>query len=120
MEVSQGEVFWVDFGEPSGSEPGYRRRCVVVQNDVFNRSRLATVIVCALTSTLRLAARPGNISLLAGEGNLPAASIANVTQVFTVDRSALGDRIGALSRQRVREIVAGIRLVLEPREPAAD
>ncbi len=116
-DVRQGDVFWVDFGEPRGSEPGYRRPCVVVQNGLFNQSRLRTVVVCALTSTIWLAARPGNVALDVGEANLSKPSVVNVTQIFTVDRSALGQRVGVLSRRRVEEVVRGIGLVLRPRGP---
>ncbi len=112
--VRQGEVYWIDLGSPMGSEPAYRYPHVVVQSDVYNRSRLRTVIVCALTSNLRRAELPGNVLLAAGEANLSRPSVVNVTQVFTVDRSELGEPVGRLSRRRVREIVEGIRLVLAP------
>ncbi len=112
--VRQGEVYWIDLGSPLGSEPAYRHPHVVVQSDVYNRSRLRTVIVCALTSNLRRADLPGNVLLAEGEANLPRPSVVNVTQVFTVDRSDLGEPIGQLSRRRVMEIVEGIRLVLAP------
>jgi len=117
MAVSQGDVFWIDFDEPSGSEPGYRHPYVVVQNNVFNRSRISTVVVCELTSNPRRAAAPGNVLLDVGEANLPKRSVVNVSQVFTVDKAHLGERIGSLSASRVRQILDGIRLVLEPREP---
>jgi mRNA interferase MazF len=113
-EIRQGDIYWVDLGSPVGSEPAYRHPHVVVQSDVFNRSRLRTVIVCALTSNLRRAELPGNVLLAAGEANLPRPSVVNVTQVFTVDRSELVEQIGRLSRRRVREIVEGIHLVLAP------
>jgi mRNA interferase MazF len=112
--VRQGDVFWVDLDEPVGSSPGYRRPCVVVQSDVFNRSRLGTVVVCALTSNMRRGALPGNVTLASGEANLSRPSVVNVTQVFTLDRRDLGERIGRLSRARTREIVAGLSLLFEP------
>jgi mRNA interferase MazF len=118
--VRQGDVCWIDLGSPTGSEPAYRHPHVVVQSDVFNRSRLRTVIVCALTSNLRRAELPGNVLLAAGEANLPRPSVVNVTQLFTVDRSELGEPIGRLSRRRVREVVQGIRLVLTPTEETED
>ncbi len=117
MEVAQGDVFWIDLGEPGGSEPGYRHPHVVVQNNAFNRSRIGTVVVCALTSNLRRAAVPGNVLLDDGEARLARRSVVNVTQIFTVDRAQLGQKIGTLSPRRVREIVDGIKLVLEPRDP---
>ena len=113
--IRQGDLFWVDLGEPSGSGPGLRRPFVVVQNDLFNRSRLATVIMCALTSNLRRAAAPGNVLLAKGEGNLSKDSVVNVTQLFTIDKGELTDRIGRLGNDRVADILRGIRLVLDPR-----
>ena len=113
--IRQGDLFWVDLGEPSGSGPGLRRPFVVVQNDLFNRSRLATVIMCALTSNLRRAEAPGNVLLAQGEGNLSKDSVVNVTQLFTIDKGELADRIGRLGNDRVADILRGIRLVLDPR-----
>lgn len=116
MVINQGDVFWVDLGDPIGSEPGYRHPHVVVQNNVFNRSRISTVVVCALTSNLRRAEAPGNVLLENGEADLPKQSVVNVSQIFTVDKRVLGEKIGTLSRQRVRQILDGIRLVIEPRD----
>ena len=115
-DIAQGNVFWIDLGEPQGSEPGYRHPHVVVQNNLFNHSRLNTVVVCALTSNLKRAQAPGNVSLETGEANLPKASVVNVTQIFTVDKRSLDEKIGTLSPSRVRQILAGIQLVLEPRD----
>jgi mRNA interferase MazF len=115
MVIKQGDVFWVDLGEPAGSQPGYRYPHVVVQNNLFNRSRLNTVVVCALTSNLRRAEAPGNVLLEKGEANLPKQSVVNVTQMFTVDRGALMEKIGSLSRERVKQIRDGILLLIEPR-----
>jgi len=115
--INQGDIYWIDLGEPSGSEPGYRHPHVVIQNNLFNRSQIRTVIVLALTSNLKRADVPGNVLLENGEANLPRQSVANVSQVFTVDKSQLDEYIGALSPRRVREILNGIRLVIEPREP---
>ena len=104
--------------EPAGSEPGYRHPHVVIQNNVFNRSRINTVVVCALTSNLRRATAPGNVLLELGEANLPRQSVVNISQIFTVDKSQLGEKIGTLSARRVRDIHQGIRLLTGPREPA--
>ncbi len=117
MVIKQGDIFWVDLAEPSGSAPGFRRPYVVIQNNVFNRSRIRTVVVCALTSNLKRATAPGNVLLEPGEANLPKQSVVNVSQIFTVDKSDLDEKIGALSSRRVREILDGIRLLTEPREP---
>ena len=115
MVIRQGDIYWVDLGEPIGSEPGFRHPHVVVQNDVFNGSRIHTVVVCALTSNLQRAEAPGNVLLKPEEANLPKQSVVNVSQIFTVDKRQLEEKIGSLSTLRVREILEGIRLVLEPR-----
>ncbi|UCC89113.1 MAG: type II toxin-antitoxin system PemK/MazF family toxin [Anaerolineales bacterium] len=114
--INQGDVFWIDLGEPRGSEPGYRHPHVVIQNNVFNRSRLNTVVVCALTSNPKRAKAPGNVLLEEDEANLPKQSVVNVSQLFTVDKSDLVERIGTLSRKRVRQILDGILLLIEPRD----
>jgi mRNA interferase MazF len=116
MVIRQGDIYWVDLDSPTGSGPGYRHPHVVVQNDVFNQSRINTIIVCALTSNLKRASAPGNVELAKGEGGLSKASIVNVSQLFTVDKSELSEHIGTLSARRVRQILDGISLVLEPRE----
>jgi mRNA interferase MazF len=116
MVIDQGDVYWVDLDEPAGSEPGYRYPHVVIQNNVFNRSRINTVVVCALTPNLEWAKAPGNILLEEGEANLPDQSVVNVSQIFTVDKGDLNEKIGALPRRRVRQILEGVRLVIEPRD----
>ena len=116
MVINQGDVFWVDLGEPFGSEPGYHRPHVVIQNNLFNRSRINTVVVCALTSNLKRAEAPGNILLKKGEANLHKQSVINISQIFTVDKRDLVEKIGSLSRQRVRQILNGIQLLTEPRD----
>ena len=114
--IRQGDIYWLDLGEPGGSAPGYRHPHVVVQNNVFNSSRINTVVVCAITSNLRRAASPGNVRLRPGEASLLKQSVVNISQLFTVDTSDLGKRIGSLSAARIREIIDGIELLLEPRE----
>jgi mRNA interferase MazF len=114
--IRQGEVYWVDLGRPSGSGPGFRHPHVVIQNNLFNRSAMATVIVCALTSNLERAGSPGNVLLGKAEANLPRKSVVNVSQVFTVDKAALVKRIGNLAPERVRQILDGVRLLTEPRD----
>ena len=118
MVIRQGDVFWVDLGAPSGSGPGYRHPHVVIQNNVFNRSRINTVIVCVLTTNLRRATAPGNVLLEQGEANLPKASVVNISQIFTVDKRDLDEYIGTLSRSRINQILDGIRLLTEPRDVA--
>jgi len=116
MVINQGDVFWIDFGEPAGSEPGYRHPHVVIQNNLFNRSRINTVVVCALTSNLERAAAPGNVLLNKGEANLLKGSVVNISQVFTVNKSDLSEKIGTLSNKRLHQILEGIKLLTEPRE----
>jgi mRNA interferase MazF len=112
--IRQGDIHWVNLGEPGGSEPGYEHPHVVIQNDLFNRSRIGTVVVVALTSNLARAEAPGNVLLEKDEAGLPKQSVVNVSQVFTVDRGQLGERIGRLSRARVEAIVRGLLTVVEP------
>lgn len=97
MVIRQGDIFWVDMGEPSGSEPGYRHPHVVIQNNLFNQSRISTVVVCVLTSNIRRAGSPGNVLLEKGEADLPKRSVVNVSQIYTVDRADLLEKIGSLS-----------------------
>ena len=116
MVINQGDIFWVDLDEPSGSEPGYRHPHVVIQNNLFNRSRINTVVVCALTSNLNRAKAPGNVLLNKGEANLPKKSVVNISQIFTVNKSDLSEKIGVLSRERFTQVLEGIKLLTEPRE----
>ena len=116
MVINQGDIFWVDLGSPSGSEPGFRHPHVVIQNNIFNRSRINTVVVCALTSSLKRARAPGNVLLNKGEGNLPKKSVINISQIFTVNKGDLVEKIGSLSRERIHQILEGIKLLTEPRE----
>ncbi len=114
MVISQGEVHWVDFGRPKGSEPGYRRPCLVVQNNVFNTSRISTVVVVVITSKLRLGQAFGNVTLQKGEAGLRKKSVVNISQIATVDRSILDGRIGSLSPIRFNEVLQGIYSLLNP------
>src|SRR3990170_8057137 len=108
MVIRQGDIYWVDLGMPSGSEPGYRHPHVVIQNNLFNQSKINTVVVCALTSNLKRAGAPGNVLLAKGEANLKRASVVNVSQIVTVDKSDLTETIGTLSPSRVDQITDGI------------
>lgn len=116
MVIRQGDVFWIELEEPEGSSPGYTHPHVVVQNNVFNSSRINTVVVCALTSNLKRGSAPGNVLLQAGEANLPRQSVVVVSQLFTVDKAQLGELIGTLTKKRLRQVLDGIKLVLEPRD----
>ena len=110
--IAQGEVWWADLGEPAGSGPGFRRPVVVVQGDAFNRSSLRTVVCVSLTSNLHWADAPGNVLLPARATGLPKDSVANVSQLVTVDRDALTERVGALSASSLELVLAGIDVVL--------
>lgn len=116
MEIKQGDIYWVDIDEPRGSEPGFTRPFVVIQNNVVNQSRLNTVLVTALTTNLDRAKAEGNVLLNKGEANLPKQSVIVVSQTISIDRGLLREKIGTLSKHRIGEIVAGIKLLIEPRE----
>lgn len=118
MVINQGDIYWVELEEPSGSNPGYSHPHVVIQNNVFNQSRIHTVVVCALTSNINRASAPGNVLLEQGEGNLSKQSVVIISQIFTVDKAQLGEYIGILSKKRVYQILEGIRLITEPRDIA--
>jgi mRNA interferase MazF len=117
MDVEQGEIYWIDLEEPTGSEPGFRRPYVVIQNNRLNRQQINSVIVCALTTNLGWAGFPGNVILDRGEAGLPRQTVVNVTQLYTVDKTELEDRIGKLGKGRVRQILDGLVLMLEPSDP---
>ena len=110
--ISQGDIWWADLGTPSGSAPGFRRPIVVVQGDPFNRSRVATVVCVPLTSNLRWAEAPGNVVLPARATRLSTDSVANVSQLVTLDRNVLEEHVVKLSRRRVEAILAGVDVVL--------
>lgn len=112
--IRQGEVYWLHFGAPEGSEPAGRRPALVVQHDRFNRSAISTIVVAAITSNLRLAAMPGNVRLRRGEAGLLHPSVVNISQLRTVDRTRLGDRIGVLVPARLLEVLNGLALLFGP------
>jgi len=109
--INQGDIYWVPLPGPDGTEPGYTHPHVVVQDNVLNRSRIHTVVVCGLTSNVKRAGAPGNVRLEAGEANLPRPSVVVVSQVSTVDKTQLGEYIGALDPARIDQILAGMRFV---------
>lgn len=116
LEIRQGDIFWIDLGVPQGSEPGYKHPHVIVQNNIFNLSRINTVVVCAVTSNLKLSKAPGNVLLKKGEGGLKKESVVNISQIITIDKADLVEKIGRLSSTRVKQIIDGIKLLIEPRE----
>ncbi len=111
----RGEIWWAELPAPLESEPGYRRPLVIVQSDAFNQSRINTVIGVVITSNLRLSEAPGNVLFSKKDSNLPKKSVANVSQLITVDKSYLTEKIGKLSPEKLKELEAGIRLVLSLR-----
>jgi mRNA interferase MazF len=110
--ISQGEVWWADLPPPAGSAPGFRRPVVIVQGDAFNRSNLRTVVVVPLTSNLRCADAPGNVLLSRRSTGMPRDSVANVSQVVTVDRTTLTERVGRLPRTKLDLVLGGLAIVL--------
>jgi mRNA interferase MazF len=110
--IERGQIWWADFGEPSGSEPGFRRPVLVVQSDAFNRSRLRTVVAVVLTSNLRLVEAPGNVLVPAKTSGLPKDSVVNVSQIITVDRDFLSEPAGRIRGQLLKDVENGLRLVL--------
>ncbi len=110
--IGQGEVWWADLGEPSGSAPGYRRPVLVVQGDAFNRSRIATALCVPLTSNRRWAAAPGNVTLTARATGLDRDSVANVSLVVALDKDQLTERVGKVTQRKLELVLAGIDVVL--------
>ncbi len=112
MVAARGEIWWASLREPSGSEPGFRRPLLVISANSFNRSRISTVVAVVITSNLRLSDAPGNVRLpLRGTG-LSKPSVANVSQIITVDKSFLTERVGKLAPRLLMEVESGLRLVL--------
>ena len=112
MVIAQGEVWWADLRPPSGSEPGFRRPVVVVQGDPLNRSRISTVVCVPLTSNVKWAEAPGNVLLKSRTTGLPKDSVANVSQLVTLDKNSLTERAGKLAIPKLELILSGIDVVL--------
>jgi mRNA interferase MazF len=112
MVMHRGEIWWASLGEPEGSAPGYRRPVLVVQSDEFNRSRIGTVIVAILTSNTALAQAPGNVLIKARQAGLAKNSVVNVSQVITVDKQCLTEKVKKLESSVMAEVENGLRLVL--------
>lgn len=110
--MRRGEIWWADFGEPLGSEPGYRRPALILQADSFNQSRINTVVLVPLSRTLDLAAAPGNVLCRPRDSGLKHSSVINVSQVTVVDRRRLIERAGSLPGQLMAQVEEGVRLVL--------
>ncbi len=110
--MQRGEIWWTAFGRREGSAPAFRRPSVVLQIDTFNRGSIQTVIVAAITSSLRLAQAPGNVRCTARDTGLAKASVVNVSQIATVDKDRLLERVGSLPGRKLEEIEEGVRLIL--------
>ena len=119
LVIRQGEIYWLHFGAAEGSAPGGRRPALVIQHDRFNRSAISTTVVAAVTSNLRLGAMPGNVRLRRGEAGLPHASVVNVSQIRTVDRTRLVDQAGVLGPSRMHDVLRGLALLFGT-DPVAD
>ena len=112
VDVTQGDVWWADLPEPTGSGPGFRRPVVVIQGNHLNQSRISTVVCVPLTSNVVWAGAPGNVLLLGKATGLPKDSVANVSQIVTLDRTLLTDRVGRLTTRLVIQVLHGIDIVL--------
>jgi mRNA interferase MazF len=112
-EIRQGQVYWLDFGPAPGRAPAERHPCVVVQNDVFNRSAIRTSVVCLITSNPTMAKAPGNVLLKKGGANLPKASVVNVSQILTVDKAELTRRAGTLSATAAAAVRDGLHMLFD-------
>jgi mRNA interferase MazF len=110
--MTRGEIWWADLGIPFGSEPGFKRPVVIIQDDSFNRSRIQTVVVSAITTNLRLAEAPGNLYLEKSDSGLSKDGVINISQISTLDKQRLLEKVGTLSYEIVREMNAGLRLIL--------
>jgi mRNA interferase MazF len=110
--MRRGEIWWASLGEPQGSEPGFRRPVLIVQSNEFNESAIHTSICAAMTSNMRLAAAPGNVRVTRRAGGLPRDSVVNVSQLITLDKRMLTQKVGRLPAESLRDVDAGIRLVL--------
>lgn len=113
MVIQRREIWWADLEEPRGSEPGFRRPVLVIQADSFNRSKLRTAIAVVLTSNTRLLDAPGNVLVPTTESGLPKDSVANVTQIVTLDEDYLTERVGRIPSKLMARIDAGLKLVLD-------
>jgi mRNA interferase MazF len=112
MVIVRGEIWWATLPAPVASEPGYRRPLLIIQSNDFNKSRIKTIIAAVIASNLRLANAPGNVLLSKQESGLPRNSVVNVSQLITVDKSFFAEKAGSVNALKLKEVEAGIRLVL--------
>ncbi len=112
MVTRKGSIYWIDFSPGKGSEPRGRRPGLVVQNDVLNDSQLNTVIVLAITSTMKYGELPGKVNIKKGEANLPKSCVVNVTQIKSVDKKSIKEKIGTLPSERMEKVYEGMKLIM--------
>ena len=112
MVIRKGSIYWVDFSPGKGSEPIGRRPGLVIQNDILNDSKINTVIMLAITSTMKFGELPGNVIIGKGEANLPKKCVINTTQIKSVDKKSIKEKIGTLSKRRMDDVYDGLKLVL--------
>jgi len=112
MVIRKGSIYWVDFSPGKGSEPKGRRHGLVIQNNILNESKLNTVLMVAITSTMKFGELPGNVVLRKGEASLSKKCVINVTQIKSVDKESLKEMIGSLSKKRMDQVYEGIKLVM--------
>ena len=110
--MKRGEIWWASLKPPEGSGPGYRRPVLIVQANSFNESRISTVLVSVITSNLALAQAPGNVQISKSDSALPKSSVVNISQILTIDRQFLSERIGALPARVMDRVNEGLKLVL--------
>ena len=110
--MQRGDIWWASLPEPEGSGPGYRRPVLIVQSNEFNRSRINTLIVAVITSNMALASAPGNVHLEPRSSGLPKESVVNISQLITVDRRFLTEKIKSIDPQKMKEVEDGLRLIL--------
>lgn len=112
MVVAQCEIWWADIADPIGSAPGYRRPVLIVQGDALNRSQIGTVVCVVLTGNLHWATAPGNVLISAKQSGLDRDSVVNVTQIVTIDKRQLTERVGKLRKRQMDAIFSGLDLVM--------
>ena len=113
MVIKRGEIWWVELPEPLGSGPGYKRPLVIIQSNEFNKSKINTIIAAVITSNTHLAAAPGNVLLSSKKSKLPKESVINVSQIITIDKSFLTERVHTLSNRVMTQVDEGVKLVLK-------
>jgi mRNA interferase MazF len=113
MVIKRGEIWWAALPEPSGSGPGHKRPVLIIQSDEFNKSKINTIIAAVITSNIRLAAAPGNVLLTPQKSKLPKESVVNVSQIITIDKSFLSEKVYTLSNEIIAQVDEGLKIVLK-------